>query len=70
MANDNHIEQADPMTIQRYLRSVDYPCSKDELVEKAKEAGADEEVIETLEEMPDEIFESPTDVAQSIGKIV
>lgn len=58
-----------PIQVQKYLKGVDYPCSKDQLVEKAKEEGADVNVISTLQKMPDQNFNSPNDVAQSIGKI-
>ena len=68
MVNGNG--HANPVTIQKYLRGIEYPCSKDELIEKAQEEGAEDDVIETLSAMPDEIFESPADIAQSIGKIL
>lgn len=58
-----------PIQVQKYLKGVDYPCSKNELVNKAKGEGADNNVIETLKEMPMNQFNSPNDVAQAIGKI-
>jgi len=65
----NGYGQADAATIKKYLRGIEFPCSKDELIQKAQEEGAEDAVIEALSEMPDEIFESPADIVQSIGKI-
>lgn len=61
--------QVNPIQVQKFLKGVDYPTSKDELIKKAQEEGADQNVISTLQSMPDDNFNSPNDVAQSIGKI-
>ncbi len=58
-----------PIQVQKFLKGVDYPCSKQDLLQKAKEEGADENVLQTLQRMPMDRFNSPNDVAQAIGKI-
>ncbi len=58
-----------PIQVQKFLKGVDYPASKQDLVQKARQEGADENVIKTLQDMPVERFNSPNDVAQAIGKI-
>ena len=63
MANVN------PIQVQKYLGGIDYPASKDEVVKKAKSEGADTTVIETLQRMPGDHFNSPNDVSQAIGKV-
>lgn len=62
--------QTNPVQIQKYLKGVDYPCSKEELVEKARDEGADEQILETLEDMPMDKFNSPNDVSQAIGQLL
>ncbi len=72
MANQTERQQTarvNPIQVQKYLKGVDYPCSKQELVNTAKREGADDNVIQTLERMPMDRFNSPNDVAQAIGKI-
>ena len=58
-----------PIQIQKFLKGVDYPASKSDLLENADRQGADEDVRATLEQLPDEEFETPADVSQAIGKI-
>ncbi len=63
------MERANPIQVQKFLKGVDYPASKRQLIEHARRQGADETVIETLEHIPMERFESPNDVAEGIGEI-
>ncbi len=58
-----------PIQVEKFLKGVDYPCSKDDLIKKAQEEGADQDVISTLEKMKMDNFNSPNDVAQAIGEI-
>lgn len=65
MSNGN----VNPIQVQKFLKGVDYPCTKKHLIEVAKEEGADEKVLQTLQKMPGEAFNSPNDVAEAIEKI-
>ncbi len=59
-----------PISVQKYLKGMDYPASKDELIDHAEEQGADDEVLDLLEQLPDdEEFETPADVSKAIGQI-
>ncbi len=61
--------KANPIEVQKFLEGVGYPTRKPALVQEAKRQGASEEVRETLERLPDEEFETPTDVSEAIGKL-
>ncbi len=61
--------RVNPIQVQKFLKGVDYPASKQELIDKARAEGADQNVVQTLQAMPGERFNSPNDVAQAIGKI-
>ncbi|PWF39439.1 DUF2795 domain-containing protein [Massilia glaciei] len=56
---------ANPIQIQKYLKGVDYPASKAELIENAKNLGADESVCASLEQLPDEDFQTPAQVSEA-----
>ena len=58
-----------PIQIQTFLKGVDYPASKEDLLAHAERNGAAENVRATLEQLPDEEFETPADVSQALGKI-
>jgi hypothetical protein len=53
-----------PIQVQKFLRGVDYPASKDELVRRAKDNGADETVLEALRALPDRRYDGPNAVSQ------
>jgi hypothetical protein len=61
--------KANPIQVQKFLSGMDYPASKDEIVEHAKSKGADENIMDTLEQLPEEDYETPADVSKAIGKI-
>ncbi len=69
MADGNQGQVVNPIQVQKFLGGVDYPCSKQELINKAKEKGADNNVISTLQRMKGDRFNSPNDVAEAIGEI-
>ncbi|HXH85053.1 MAG TPA: DUF2795 domain-containing protein [Candidatus Tectomicrobia bacterium] len=58
-----------PIQLQKYLKGVDYPASKDDLVERARGHGADEHIIDTLQRLPRDRFNSPNDVSEAIGDV-
>jgi hypothetical protein len=61
--------KANPIEVQKFLEGVGYPTGKRDLVEEAKRQGASDEVRSTLERLPEETFETPTDVSEAIGKL-
>jgi hypothetical protein len=58
-----------PVQLQKFLGGLDYPASKDEVVEHARREGADEQVLSTLRELPADEFNSPNDVSEAAGKV-
>lgn len=58
----------DPIEVQKYLEGVDYPASKQTLIDKARRMGADANVCASLEQLPDEDFQTPADVSQALGE--
>jgi len=66
---EEHIMGVSPTEIEKYLKDEKYPVKKEELVRHAQEHGAPTEVLQTLEQLPRESFEKPTDVSQAMGEI-
>ena len=56
-----------PIQIQKFLKGVNYPASKSDLLQNAEQQGADEDVRTALEQLPDEEYESPADVSKALG---
>jgi uncharacterized protein with GYD domain len=61
--------KVNPIQVQKFLKGVNYPASKADLVSHAQEQGADENVRSTLDRLPDQSYETPADVSQAIGAI-
>jgi hypothetical protein len=58
------------LELQEYLAGLDYPVSKEDLVRWAQENGAGTAVIQLVQSLPAEQFESPTAVNDAIGQMV
>ncbi len=66
---DKGQQKVNPIQVQKFLKGVDYPVSKQDLLKKAKSEGADQNVMDTLQKIPDRQYDAPTDVTKEIGKI-
>lgn len=54
--------------LEKYLKGVDYPCSKDDLLKKARANGAPDEVIDMINSLTETSFNSPIDVSKAFGQ--
>lgn len=60
--------KVNPIQLQKHLKGMDYPASKQDLINHAKQQGADENALSALEQLPDEQYETPADVSKAIGQ--
>ena len=58
-----------PIEVQKYLEGIEYPASKDELIQIAQDNDAGQEIFDTLNKLPDRDYESPTEVSMEIGRL-
>ena len=58
-----------PVQVQKFLGGLDYPASKQDLIKRAEQEGADEDVRSTLEQLPGQEYETPADVSKAIGEL-
>lgn len=66
---DDNQNMVNPVQVEKFLSGVNYPANKQALISKARENGADDMVISTLEKLPEQSFESPVDVSQAISQV-
>lgn len=57
-----------PIEVQKYLSGIDYPASGNNLVEAARANGAGEKVIEALQNISGDTFETPAEVSEALGE--
>lgn len=56
-----------PANVSTYLKGIDYPAKKDQLVQHAQQNGAESAVIDVLNKMPDQEYENMADVMKGYG---
>jgi Protein of unknown function (DUF2795) len=56
-----------PIQIQKFLGGVDYPATKDALLKRAKDSGADNNVLDALQNIADKEYDSPTAVSSAVS---
>ena len=59
---------ARPSDVQKALKGVTYPASKQDLLKHAKGQGADGGVLDLIDKMPDGKYENMADVMKGVGK--
>jgi hypothetical protein len=57
-----------PFRIQKFLGGLRYPARKDQVLERARERGADDQVIAALERLPDGAWDSPISLSRQVGR--
>ncbi len=55
-----------PIDLQKALKGMDYPAGKQQIVEHAESAGADEEVLAALKGIDDREYEGPSGVSSAV----
>jgi hypothetical protein len=63
MANVNSVQ------IEQLLKGMKYPATKMELISCAERNGADKQVRELLERLPEQKYEQSTDVSKAISSL-
>jgi hypothetical protein len=56
-----------PIDVQKHLKGVSYPASRDDLVRAAQDNGAPQEIVERLRGMGRDEFSGPDQVMAELG---
>jgi len=54
--------------IVNFIKDVDFPCSKQDLINHAEDHNAPQKIIEALEKLPDKEYTSIADVTENMVK--
>jgi len=58
-----------PAQVEKSLKGTHFPAEKQDLIQKAKENNANQDVLEVLENMPEKQFHSPVDISKAMGRM-
>lgn len=56
-----------PAEVEKYLKGLNYPARKADLVNYIRQEM--QQILEMLQQLPDETFHKPTDVAKALGEV-
>ena len=68
MSQQSPSSSMSPIDVEKYLRGVDYPANKTDLVKKAQQNQAPDDIIRTLQQLPSSSFNRPTDIMKAMKK--
>ena len=58
-----------PIELQKHLKGVSYPASKDDIVSQAESNGAGSDILDTLRKIKDGTYEKPTDISHAVAEV-
>jgi len=61
--------RVNPVEVEKSLKGIDYPAKKEDMIKHAQQHGANQEVIETIRDLPKEDFQNAADVTRAIGEM-
>ncbi|HEV7848673.1 MAG TPA: DUF2795 domain-containing protein [Mycetocola sp.] len=56
-----------PIDLQKALGGMEYPASKDDILRRARENGADDDVMSALGRIDDRSYDGPTGVSEAVS---
>lgn len=59
----------DPGLVDQALNMLPYPIDKAKLVQVAKQMGANDQIVNMLDRLPDKTFNSPQDIKNLLGNV-
>jgi hypothetical protein len=59
--------KANPIEVQKHLKGMDYPASRDEVVQVAESNGAPDDILDALRGLPEQQYDGPDDVMEALG---
>ncbi len=62
-------EHVSAAQIQKFLKGINYPAGKDEILDQARSNDAPENVMSVLEKLPSRTYNRPTEIEQEFGKM-
>nr|WP_298174019.1 DUF2795 domain-containing protein [uncultured Pseudomonas sp.] len=58
-----------PSNIAHHLKGIDFPASREQLLECARKNNADQDVQQTIEQMPDTRYGDMAEVMKGYGEV-
>ncbi|MBP0588544.1 DUF2795 domain-containing protein [Paraburkholderia sp. LEh10] len=67
--DQRHPGQPNPVDIQKALAGIEYPTTREKLVEQARQNHANTDIVDLIDRLPDHNYDSPAAVSKQISRI-
>ncbi|MFP3642983.1 DUF2795 domain-containing protein [Paraburkholderia sp. SIMBA_054] len=67
--DQRHPGQPNPIDVKKALTGVDYPTTREKLVERARQNRANTDIVDLIDRLPDHNYDSPSAVSKEISRI-
>lgn len=57
-----------PAQVEKYLKGMEFPGHKDDLIKKARDNRAPQPVLSSIQKLPEKKYNSPVDVTKAMKK--
>lgn len=64
---ENEMPPPNPIQMQKFLGGLDYPAARDDIVEHARQKGADDDVLQHLQALPDRQYDGSNAVSKEFS---
>lgn len=61
--------RVNPIEVEKSLKGIDFPAKKQDLLKHAQQKGAEQDVLETIKDLPEKEFHTAADVTKAIGEM-
>ena len=58
-----------PTNVSTYLKGIDFPANRDQLIRHAEQNGAEQDVLDVLKQMPEQQYDNMADVMKGYGEV-
>lgn len=58
--------QTNPVEVQKFLKDIEYPVKKNDLIQQAKKNGVSQEELAVLEKLPDKEYTNSADISKEL----
>ena len=60
--------QAEFIEVQKALGGISYPATKDQLIEHARRKNAGQDILDALQNLPDQEYDGPNEVSKAVAR--
>jgi hypothetical protein len=69
MVITNNTSKITPITVEKYLKGIDFPANREELAEQAKQNNAPSEIVGMLNKLEEKQYNNVTDIAKEVSRV-